>query len=287
MDQLYKNIVSISKYKIYIADKIKLYINNISHLKSIDIYEIYRCHKILFKTNNLIPQLNMNVIDNINQPFTIHHFIYYIIKEISNIYKRNSIYQSDFDIIDLLQLNLKKAYELHLDSLIDKIYDYLYPNANLKILSLVFIIFKNIIKRINVHDLIYISLIRKFDFTKWTEYDLLYNLEFCINELKDENMHNVFNSYIIFLDTSHYNNELNGVNFSIIHLIYYSILQNIEEDKYTMNDLISVINYYKQVRCHTRLRIYEEELIMKTWHPDRLMDWCLDIDEKNDFEVNE
>jgi hypothetical protein len=37
------------------------------------------------------------------------------------------------------------------------------------------------------------------------------------------------------------------------------------------------------MRAQERLKMYEEELIMKTWHPNRLMDWCLDIEEKNDF----
>ena len=42
MEQLYTNIVYISIYKIYIADNIKLYINTISTLNSIHIYELYR-----------------------------------------------------------------------------------------------------------------------------------------------------------------------------------------------------------------------------------------------------
>jgi hypothetical protein len=54
-----------------------------------------------------------------------------------------------------------------------------------------------------------------------------------------------------------------------------------------MDDVHILINAYKQLTCHNRLRIYEEELIMKTWRPDRLMNWCFDIDEINDFEINE
>jgi hypothetical protein len=30
------------------------------------------------------------------------------------------------------------------------------------------------------------------------------------------------------------------------------------------------------------LKIFEEELIKKTWHPNRFFDWCLSIDEKNE-----
>jgi len=126
-------------------------------------------------------------------------------------------------------------------------------------------------------------MIRKFDFTQWTEYDLIYNLDFCINEVNNVNMCKIFNKYITFLYTYRYNDKLNYINFSISHLMYYSILQNKEKSNYTLNDVISVINAYKQIRCQNRLKVYEEELIMKTWHPDRLMDWCLDIDEKMDF----
>ncbi len=30
---------------------------------------------------------------------------------------------------------------------------------------------------------------------------------------------------------------------------------------------------------HKRMMIINEELMMKTWHPNRLNKWCLDIDE--------
>lgn len=33
----------------------------------------------------------------------------------------------------------------------------------------------------------------------------------------------------------------------------------------------------------TRLAPYHEELVAATWHPDRMMDWCIDIDEVAEF----
>lgn len=60
-----------------------------------------------------------------------------------------------------------------------------------------------------------------------------------------------------------------------------------EENKYTLNYVISLINIYEQMRTQERLKIYEEELVVKTWHPSRLMNWCLDTEEKRDFEIVE
>jgi hypothetical protein len=37
-------------------------------------------------------------------------------------------------------------------------------------------------------------------------------------------------------------------------------------------------------RLHrSRMDAWKEDLIIKTWHPDRLMTWCLDLDELSDF----
>lgn len=40
------------------------------------------------------------------------------------------------------------------------------------------------------------------------------------------------------------------------------------------------IMYKIKKRVHARLQAYKEELIAKTWHPKRVVDWCLDSDEK-------
>ena len=44
------------------------------------------------------------------------------------------------------------------------------------------------------------------------------------------------------------------------------------------------LHYYESLwsLCETNFKIYEEELIQKTWHPSRFMDWCLNNDEKED-----
>ena len=39
---------------------------------------------------------------------------------------------------------------------------------------------------------------------------------------------------------------------------------------------------YQKIKRDTDL--YKEELVIKTWHPDRLFSWCLDMDDLKDFE---
>jgi hypothetical protein len=34
-----------------------------------------------------------------------------------------------------------------------------------------------------------------------------------------------------------------------------------------------------------RMAAWKEDLIIKTWHPSRLMTWCLDLEELKDFET--
>jgi len=255
----YKNIINITNYKMSIAKQINWCLDNLIYKqKWNNLNELYNCHKIVFKKNKLYPGLNCYMNDDITQEFTIHHFIYYLIKEVVKVFKRKSKRFTEYDIIDLLIMNIETAYEIHLDNLITKIYDYLYPKANLQILSNIFLIFKKVFIGVYGYDEI-IKLINHYEnFTDYTECDLLYDLMYYI-----ESLH---------------------IDRSFIHIIYYQIIQNINEiGSFTMNDLIELIRCYEQTRSEKRLKIYEEELIIKTWHPTRLMDWCLDIEEKNDF----
>lgn len=248
----YKNIINVSKYKILITKQINWCLDNLVYKeKWRNIDELYNCHKIVLKNNKLYPHLNWSIPNDITQEFTIHHFIYYLIKEVVKVFKRNSKHFTEYDIIDLLIINVNASYEIHLDNLMNKIYDYLYPTANLQTLSNIFLTFKPVIKKICQYNTAIIKMINNFEnFTTWSEFDLLYNL----------------------MD---YHETLEPID-SIIDIIYYEI----ELDMY---DVIQLIRTYKQTRAQERLEKYEEELIMKTWHPQRLMDWCLDIEEKNDF----
>jgi hypothetical protein len=250
----FKNIINVSNYKISISKQINWCLDNLIYKekwKNID--ELYNCYKIVFKNNKLYPGLNWSMDDDIRQEFTIHHFIYYLIKEVVKVFKRNSKHFTDYDIIDLLIINVKTAYEIHLDYLMNNIYDYLYPTANLQTLSNIFLTFKPVIKRICEYNTSILQIINNYEnFTTWTEYDLLYNL----------------------MDY----HETPEPFDSIIDIIYYEI--NVD-----IYDVIQLITAYKQTRAQERLKKYEEELIAKTWHPNRLMDWCLDMEEKSDFAV--
>ncbi len=49
-----------------------------------------------------------------------------------------------------------------------------------------------------------------------------------------------------------------------------------------------MLNFYSlQYLNNLKTRYIEKELIEKTWHPNRFMDWCLDIEEKADFIYND
>ena len=45
-----------------------------------------------------------------------------------------------------------------------------------------------------------------------------------------------------------------------------------------------ILDRYNFIRTKRRLEVYEEELIQKTWEPNRLFTWCLDEEEKKDFQ---
>lgn len=47
-------------------------------------------------------------------------------------------------------------------------------------------------------------------------------------------------------------------------------------------------NNFENVKPFLRewIELYKEELIAKTWHPNRFMEWCLDEEEKRDFQLD-
>jgi hypothetical protein len=222
--------------------------------------EIYRCHKIIYKNNKLwYPTTSMCQIDIAKQNFTIHHFIYYLITEAAKVIKRNSKRFTDYDVLDLLKMNIKNAYDLHEKNLINKLYDYLYPTCNFELLPLTHLIFKKIFRTISNY--IYgLKFLIYHNFTIWNENDLIYNLKYEIENSSDNETHLL----IIFIDSI--------------------IIENENKNCYTLEEFKSFIRLYEQRRAQERLKIYEEELIMKTWHPSRLIDWCFDNEDKNDLD---
>lgn len=62
--------------------------------------------------------------------------------------------------------------------------------------------------------------------------------------------------------------EVKRQELTVHHFIYYLIYETVKINK----------------RRSRRFTEYEAELIEKTWHPDRLVDWCFDIEDKKDFE---
>lgn len=259
----YTNIKNICNYKISISKKIKWYIDNDNQNRYIDINEIYNCYKIVFDEDKLWPRYSYNISTS-NMEFTIHHFIYYIVRMQSNAFKMVSSIIDDYDILEIYIINIRLGYEEHLNNLIYKLYDYLYPTGDINILPCIFISLKNMFNYIR--DDIIMSKQNNSYFTTWDEYDLLSTLEYYINISPGEN-------------EVEYKNDLIGSS------MYYTIMNDISNNKYTIKEFNMIIDIYNKKRNNERLKIYEEELIVKTWHPNRLINWCLDVDDKLDIGI--
>ena len=124
------------------------------------------------------------------------------------------------------------------------------------------------------------NIIQHSDFTSWTEHDLMYNLDDRFNndeyeyEYEDENNEN------------ENENKNNSIIHNIIDCIYEEIMIYVDDPlEFTREDIINFIDFYKQTIAIERLTKYEEELIMKTWHPSRLFNWCFTNEDKNDFGI--
>lgn len=246
----YKQLLNILKYKIAISNKIKWYTNCIEHNRYIDIDELYHCHENVLRKDKLYPRYNKRD-SSINDPsmdFTIHHCIYYFVRIQSNAFKMISSINDEYDILEIFQEIISVGRKIHLDKLIYNIYDYLYPTTDFYKISTIFISLKNIDFIINLdihHDL-------DVKFTNWDEYDLLNELNYYIESFNDD----------VDYDYNKMNDTLNHVN-----------------------DCIILITEFNQKKASENLKIYEEELMVKTWHPDRLIDWCFDVDDKKDIGI--
>lgn len=259
----YTNIKNISKYKIGISNRIKWYMDDNKQNRYIDINELYNCYKIVFNADKLWPRYSYTISTS-NMDFTIHHFIYYFIKMQVNSCKEISSFIDDYDILEVHTINFKLGYEEHLNNLIYKLYNYLYPLGDINMLPCIFISLKNIFDSIN--DDVLISNQNNSYFTTWDEYDLLSTIEYYINISPDEN-------------DIEYEYDLIGSS------MYYSIIHDISNNKYSINEFTMILDKYNKKRTIERVKIYEEELIVKTWHPNRLVNWCLDIDDRLDIGI--
>jgi len=270
-NEQYQLIHNICKYKICIGNLLAKFIQQYSQIKikyGKRLNNLYNCHNILFKSDKIIiwyPTQSMEQSEVKQQEFTIHHFIYYLIVEAVKINKRRSKRFTEYDVYELIEANVFQAYELHLEDLFDKIHSYLHPTHNEKNLSFVLNlknIFNNGLSLLSSYWLTARAL-EYIDFGNWTKEDLMYNL---INRIEN------------------YNDNFKQDDFYIVDCIYKQILNHFNIYKqFTFQDFINFVDFYKQTVSKERLKKYEAELIEKTWHPDRLMDWCFDIEEKNDF----
>jgi hypothetical protein len=261
----------IYKYKIYISNMISKFITHGSHIEYEKCFNnLYNCHNLLFKNDEndmWYPTRSMKQSEVKQQEFTIHHFIYYLIAEAVKIMKRQSKRFTEYEVYELIEHNMFNAYELHLNHLFDEMYNYLYPTHNEKILSFVLIL-KNIFNSANLTRMsswLSVYSIEYTDFGNWTKEDLMYNLSIRIDNHDDD--------------------DFQHGNLYVTDCLYQEIILCIEEyNLFTFQDVVSFIDFYKQTVAKERLQKYEAELIEKTWHPNRLMYWCFDIEDKNDFE---
>lgn len=270
-DNIHYQLIDICKYKINIMTMIYKFITQYSYIeygKRMD--NLYNCHNLLFKNNKneiWYPTLSMSQDEVKQQEFTIHHFIYYLIVDAVKIFKRRSKRYTEYDICELIEQNMYKAYELHLNQLLDEIYRYLYPTHNEKIISFVLRV-KDIFNNEETRGKTWLTayLIEYTDFGNWTKEDLMHYLSIRIENDKDYDFENG--------------------NLYIIDELYQEILMSIEiYSNYTVEDIINLADFYKQTVAKEHLQKYEAELIEKTWHPTRLIDWCFDNEDKNDFEI--
>lgn len=267
----YQNIMNICNYKTYISRTLHWYIIKLRKcLYETSINNLYNCHRILFKHQELwYPTSVISQYEVSQQEFTIHHFIYYLLAEVVKVYKRKSNRYTNYDILDLIEMNLYNAYQLHMNDLLNKINDYLLPTTNTKALSFVMIL-SNMFSADLDKNSSWLStyFIEYSNFTNWSEHDLMYHL--ILRFEKD-----IEKCTITYTPYQY---------ATVIDCLYEEIMIYIDEYKeIKLEEFIHFINTYRISISKERLKKYEEELIMKTWHPSRLVNWCFDNEDKNDI----
>jgi hypothetical protein len=181
----HQNIINICNYKTYISRTINWCVVKSSKTNYENcINNLYNCHRILFKHQFLwYHTLVISQYEVSQQEFTIHHFIYYLLAEAVKVYKRKSKLFTNYDILDLIEMNLYNAYELYMNDLFNKIHNYLLPTFNKKVISFVLRIngiFTSDLDRKSSWLSSY--LIEYSNFTSWTEHDLMHNLIWRFNK---------------------------------------------------------------------------------------------------------
>jgi hypothetical protein len=63
------------------------------------------------------------------------------------------------------------------------------------------------------------------------------------------------------------------------------IIQKCQNEQWHQN--ITKIILCHQHECMELHKVWEEELIAKAWHPDRFVDWCLDIEEQKEWNLED
>jgi hypothetical protein len=56
---------------------------------------------------------------------------------------------------------------------------------------------------------------------------------------------------------------------------------SISSNTFGINNRLTLKQYIEKSK--ERTATYKEELFAKTWHPDRMIDWCLDAEERIEF----
>lgn len=66
---------------------------------------------------------------------------------------------------------------------------------------------------------------------------------------------------------------------------YFTDEQRMDYIPVTWNQLEFLATVEREILPYIKKRnwVFKEELMMKTWHPDRFLLWCLDLEEMNDF----
>lgn len=242
-------LIVICKYKIIISNLIQKFITYDSQMEyGKRVNNLYECHNIIYKKGIMhYPVRSLLIIDAvIKQEFTIHHFIYYLIYEAVRIIKRRSKHFTEYDVYELIEDNMFHAYNCYAVPMFDKIhslYNYMYPNKADIFDIIISALFKRLIQSPNNAITNFVALTKNDLMIHYTNDDCLIDFDFICNNIK----------YIDIYNQNH--NDSNDVDF---------------------------VEFYKQTVAKERLQIYEAELIETTWHPDRIMEWCFDNEEKND-----
>lgn len=110
----------------------------------------------------------------------------------------------------------------------------------------------------------------------------------CLMYFKPKGIHlpGVFsNSCRIKIIYSNFNEYLRFYEL-LYDTIKYSKLKIFISNKYlnSLNHFLQKLDNERKKNIQIMINAYKEDLIAKCWHPNRIVDWCLSIDDKIDFE---